>query len=37
MTPIAKTLQIFLPNGDPRGIRIAEIATRIVQVELEAA
>lgn len=30
MTP--KTIQIFLPNGDPRGIRVAEITTRIVQV-----
>jgi hypothetical protein len=28
----AKTIQIFLPAGDPRGIRIAEITTRIVQV-----
>lgn len=28
----AKTIQIFLPGGDPRGIRIAEITTRIVQV-----
>ena len=27
-----KTIQIFLPDGDPRGIRIAEITTRIVQV-----
>jgi hypothetical protein len=27
-----KTIQIFLPSGDPRGIRIAEITTRIVQV-----
>jgi hypothetical protein len=27
----AKTIQIFLPLGEPRGIRIAEIATRIVQ------
>lgn len=27
-----KTIQIFLPGGDPRGIRIAEITTRIVQV-----
>jgi hypothetical protein len=27
-----KTIQIFLPAGDPRGIRIAEITTRIVQV-----
>lgn len=32
MTPTAKTIQIFLPSGDPRGIRIAEITTRIVQV-----
>lgn len=30
MTP--KTIQIFLPGGDPQGIRIAEITTRIVQV-----
>jgi len=27
----AKTIQIFLPSGEPRGIRIAEITTRIVQ------
>lgn len=27
-----KTIQIFLPAGDPRGIRIAEITTRIMQV-----
>ena len=27
----AKTIQIFLPDGQPRGIRIAEITTRIVQ------
>lgn len=26
-----QTIQIYLPNGDPRGIRIAEITTRIVQ------
>jgi hypothetical protein len=33
MTPATpKTIQIFLPGGDPRGIRIAEITTRIVQV-----
>jgi len=30
----AKTLQIFLPTGEPRGIRIAEVTTRIVQVVL---
>jgi hypothetical protein len=28
----AKTIQIFLPSGDPQGIRFAEITTRIVQV-----
>ena len=27
-----KTIQIFLPSGDPRGIRVAELTTRIVQV-----
>jgi hypothetical protein len=32
MSPSAKTIQIFLPSGDPQGIRIAEITTRIVQV-----
>lgn len=32
MTRTAKTIQIFLPGGDPRGVRIAEITTRIVQV-----
>ena len=32
MNATPKTIQIFLPGGDPRGIRIAEITTRIVQV-----
>ncbi len=32
MKPTAKTIQIFLPSGDPRGLRVAEITTRIVQV-----
>ena len=32
MKPTAKTIQIFLPGGDPRGLRVAEITTRIVQV-----
>ncbi len=32
MNSTPKTIQIFLPGGDPRGIRIAEITTRIVQV-----
>lgn len=32
MGTLAKTIQIFLPSGDPQGIRIAEITTRIVRV-----
>lgn len=32
MTSAPKTIQIFLPGGNPRGIRIAELTTRIVQV-----
>ena len=28
----AKTIQIFLPSGDPQGIRMALISTRIVQL-----
>ena len=32
MSSIPKTIQIFLPSGDPRGIRVAELTTRIVQV-----
>ena len=32
MKQAPKTIQIFLPNGDPQGMRIAEITTRIVQV-----
>lgn len=32
MNATPKTIQIFLPGGDPRGIRVAEITTRIVQV-----
>lgn len=32
MTTTPKTIQIFLPSGEPHGIRIAEITTRIVQV-----
>lgn len=27
-----KTIQIFLPSGDPQGIRIVEITTRIGQL-----
>lgn len=33
-TAQGKTLQIFLTTGEPRGIRIAELTTRIVQVVL---
>lgn len=32
MNPTPKTIQIFLPGGDPQGIRVAEITTRIVQL-----
>ncbi|WP_162570787.1 MULTISPECIES: GIY-YIG nuclease family protein [unclassified Variovorax] len=32
MSSRAKTIQIFLPSGDPQGIRQAEITTRIVRV-----
>lgn len=32
MATRAKTLQIFLPSGDPQGIRQAEITTRIVRL-----
>lgn len=32
MTPSPKTIQIYLPGGDPRGIRVAEVTTRIMQV-----
>lgn len=32
MSNLPKTIQIFLPGGDPRGIRVAELTTRIVQV-----
>jgi predicted GIY-YIG superfamily endonuclease len=32
MNSSPETIQIFLPGGDPNGIRIAEITTRIVQI-----
>jgi hypothetical protein len=32
LNPTPKTIQIYLPAGDPRGIRVAEITTRIVRV-----
>ena len=31
MTALPKTIQIFLPDGDPRSVRIAEITSRTVQ------
>jgi len=31
MSNTPKTIQIFLPSGEPHGIRIAEITTRILQ------
>lgn len=31
MKPLGKTIQIYCPTGEPRGVRIAEITTRIVQ------
>ncbi|KAA1260412.1 GIY-YIG catalytic domain protein [Rubripirellula obstinata] len=33
-TATVNTIQIYLPTGEPRGIRIAEITTRIVQAVL---
>lgn len=32
MTARPQTIQIFLPAGDPRGMRVAEITTRIVRL-----
>lgn len=29
-----QTIQFFLPQGEPRGVRIADITTRIVQAVL---
>ncbi|MCF3140815.1 GIY-YIG nuclease family protein [Paenarthrobacter sp. AR 02] len=31
-TPLPQTIQIYLPQGDPAGIRMAEITTRTVRV-----
>ena len=31
-SPRPQTIQIFLPHGDPSGIRMAEITTRTVRV-----
>lgn len=32
MTPRPRTIQIYLPTGDPRGVRVANLTTSIVQV-----
>lgn len=32
MTSRPRTIQIFLPTGDPRGIQVAALTTSIVQV-----
>lgn len=32
MIPSPRTIQILLSGGDPTGIRVAEITTRIVQM-----
>jgi hypothetical protein len=29
---LGKTIQIFLPDGNPRGVKIAEFTSRTVQV-----
>lgn len=30
--PTAKTIQIYLPKGNPRGLRLAEMTTRTVRL-----
>ena len=30
--PRPQTIQIYLPAGNPRGMRVAEITTRIIRV-----
>lgn len=32
--PLGKTIQIFLPNGNPRGLKVAEFTSRTVQTVL---
>ena len=34
MTTLGKTIQIYLPEGNPRGVKIAEITSRTIQVVL---
>jgi len=33
-TPLGKTIQIFLPDGNPRGVKIAEFTSRTIQAIL---
>ncbi len=37
LTATPKTIQIFLPGGDPRGIRVAEITTIVQVIEVPRA
>ena len=30
--PRPQTIQIYIPTGDPRGMRVTEITTRIIRV-----
>jgi hypothetical protein len=32
--PLSKTIQIFLPNGNRRGVKIAEFTSRTIQAVL---
>ena len=32
LIPSAKTIQIYLPKGNPRGLRLAEMTTRTVRL-----
>jgi hypothetical protein len=34
MSNLGKTIQIYLPDGNPRGMKVAEITSRTVQVAL---
>lgn len=34
MKPLGKTIQIFLPEGDPRGVKIAEVTSRNISAIL---
>ncbi len=32
--PLGKTIQIFLPDGNPRGVKVAEFTSRTIQAVL---